>query len=68
MVATRWPAFSKATATCTSKRHKLGRRRVKPSVEAQIRELRANGEGILRIGRTLGVGTSVVQRVLLETA
>jgi DNA invertase Pin-like site-specific DNA recombinase len=46
---------------------KLGRRRVKPSVEAQIRELRAKGDGILKIGRTLGVGTSVVQRVLLET-
>jgi DNA invertase Pin-like site-specific DNA recombinase len=45
---------------------KLGRRRVKPSVEAQIRELRAKGEGILKIGRTLGVGTSVVQRVVSE--
>jgi DNA invertase Pin-like site-specific DNA recombinase len=43
---------------------KLGRRRVKPSVEARILELRANGDGILKIGRKLGVGTSVVQRVL----
>jgi hypothetical protein len=33
-------------------------------VEARIRELRAEGMGILKIGRTLGVGTSVVQRVL----
>src|ERR1039458_5722695 len=47
---------------------KLGRRRVKPSVEATIRELRAKGDGILKIARTLGVGTSVVQRVILETA
>jgi DNA invertase Pin-like site-specific DNA recombinase len=47
---------------------KLGRRRVKPSVEAAIRELRAKGDGILKIARTLGVGTSVVQRVVLETA
>ena len=46
---------------------KLGRRRVKPSVEARILELRANGNGILKIGRTLGVGTSVVQRVIAET-
>jgi transposase-like protein len=46
---------------------KLGRRRVKPSVEARIRELRAKGDGILKIGRTLGIGTSVVQRVVLET-
>src|SRR3981189_3227119 len=47
---------------------KLGRRRVKASVEARIRELRAKGDGILKIARTLGVGTSVVQRVVLETA
>ena len=40
---------------------KLGR--VKPSVEARILELRANGDGILKIGRKLGIGTSVVQRV-----
>src|SRR6202041_1422577 len=46
---------------------KLGRRRVKPSVEARILELRAKGDGILKIGRTLGIGTSVVQRVVLET-
>jgi DNA invertase Pin-like site-specific DNA recombinase len=43
---------------------RLGRRPVKASVEARIRELRAEGIGILKIGRTLGVGTSVVQRVL----
>src|SRR5882672_9040910 len=46
---------------------KLGRRRVKPSVEAQILELRAKGNGILRIGKELGIGTSVVQRVVFET-
>ena len=45
---------------------KLGRRRTKPSVEAQIVALRAKGDGILKIGRTLGVGTSVVQRVFKE--
>jgi DNA invertase Pin-like site-specific DNA recombinase len=43
---------------------KLGRRPVKPAVEARIRQLRAKGEGILKIGRTLGIGTSVVQRVV----
>jgi len=42
----------------------LGRRRAKPSVEARIKELRAKGDGILKIGRTLGIGTSVVQRVI----
>src|SRR6266478_2219611 len=43
---------------------KLGRRTVRPSVEARIRELKAGGMGILKIGRTVGVGTSVVQRVV----
>jgi hypothetical protein len=38
-------------------------RRVKPSVEARILELRAKGDGILKIGKKLGIGTSVVQRV-----
>ena len=45
---------------------KLGRRRVKPSVEARILELRANGDGILKIGKKLGIGTSVVQRVFRQ--
>jgi DNA invertase Pin-like site-specific DNA recombinase len=54
-------------ARARQKGTKLGRRKVKPSVEARIRELRAKGDGILKIGRTLGVGTSVVQRVVLET-
>lgn len=51
-------------ARAKAKGTKLGRRRVKPSVEARIRELRAEGEGILKIGRKLGIGTSVVQRVV----
>jgi DNA invertase Pin-like site-specific DNA recombinase len=47
---------------------KLGRGTVKPSVEARIRELKADGMGILKIGRTVGVGTSVVQRVISAIA
>jgi len=43
---------------------KLGRRRVKPPIEERIHELRKGGMGILKIGREVGVGTSVVQRVL----
>jgi DNA invertase Pin-like site-specific DNA recombinase len=46
---------------------KLGRRPVKASVEARIRELRSEGMGIVKIGRTLGVGTSVVQRVVFAS-
>jgi DNA invertase Pin-like site-specific DNA recombinase len=45
---------------------KLGRRRVEPAVEAQILQLRARGDGILKIGRQLGIGTSVVQRVFKQ--
>jgi DNA invertase Pin-like site-specific DNA recombinase len=51
-------------ARARAKGTKLGRRPVEPSVEKRIRELRADGDGILKIGRTLGVGTSVVQRVV----
>src|SRR3984893_18228916 len=43
---------------------KLGRRPVKPAVEARIRQPRAHGDGILKIGKKLGIGTSVVQRVV----
>lgn len=51
-------------ARARAKGTKLGRRPVESSVEVQIRELRANGDGILKIGKKLGVGTSVVQRVV----
>jgi DNA invertase Pin-like site-specific DNA recombinase len=51
-----------ARAKANGKR--LGRRPVKAAVEARIRQLRAKGDGILKIGRTLGIGTSVVQRVV----
>src|SRR5471030_393768 len=44
----------------------LGRPITAPAVEKRIRSLRTKGMGILKIGRTLGVGTSVVQRVLSE--
>jgi DNA invertase Pin-like site-specific DNA recombinase len=51
-------------ARARAKGTKLGRRRVEPSIEARILELRAGGDGILKIGRKLGIGTSVVQRVV----
>jgi hypothetical protein len=37
-----------------------------PTVEARILELKADGHGILKIGRKLGIGTSVVQRVFKQ--
>jgi hypothetical protein len=45
---------------------KLGRRRVEAAVEAQILELKAAGDGMLKIGRKLGIGTSVVQRIFKQ--
>src|SRR3954470_16100434 len=54
-------------ARARAKGTKLGRRPVKSAVEARIVELKAEGMGILKIGRTLGVGTSVVQRVVGAT-
>ena len=53
-------------ARAKAKGTRLGRRPVKASVEARIRELKAGGMGILKIGRTVGVGTSVVQRVVAQ--
>src|SRR5450759_4845184 len=53
-------------ARANSRGTKLGRRRVKPSVEARIVELRAEGHGILKIRKMLGIGTSVVQLVFSE--
>ena len=46
----------------------LGRRPTEAAVEKRIRQLRARGHGILKIGRTLGIGTSVVQRVVRKEA
>lgn len=51
-------------ARTRSKGTKLGRPRATPEMEAEIRQLRSTGMGILKIGKRLGVGTSVVQRVL----
>jgi DNA invertase Pin-like site-specific DNA recombinase len=42
----------------------LGRPRIDPEMEKRIKQLRKKGYGYLKIGRELGVGTSVVQRVV----
>jgi DNA invertase Pin-like site-specific DNA recombinase len=44
----------------------LGRPRTPLVTEKRIRGLRAKGMGVLKIGRTLKVGTSVVQRVVQD--
>jgi DNA invertase Pin-like site-specific DNA recombinase len=43
---------------------KLGRPRIDSKIEKRIRQLRRQGLGILKIGRELDIGTSVVQRVV----
>lgn len=42
---------------------RLGRPTVGPAVEQRIRDLRAEGMGVLKVARTLGIGVSAVQRV-----
>lgn len=46
----------------------LGRPRVSSEVEQVIRQRRATGTGILKIAREMGVGVSVVQRVVRQAA
>ena len=43
---------------------KLGRPTVAPNVEQRVRELRAQGMGLIKIGREVGVGTGTVQRIV----
>jgi DNA invertase Pin-like site-specific DNA recombinase len=37
-----------------------------PRVAERVREMRADGAGMLKIGRTLGIGTGLVQRLINE--
>lgn len=51
-------------ARARSQGKQLGRPRTSSAVEDRIRELRGYGMGVLRIAREVGVGVSVVQRVV----
>ena len=42
----------------------IGRPRVSPSVESEIRVLREQGMGVVKIAKAAGCGVSTVQRVL----
>ena len=44
----------------------LGRPRVDASVERSVMQLRKRGLGMLKISKTLGIGTGTVQRVVAE--
>ncbi len=55
-------------ARTKAKGTKLGRPKISPRKEARIVELRAEGRGILSIGKELGIGSSAVQRVVKQSA
>jgi DNA invertase Pin-like site-specific DNA recombinase len=46
----------------------LGRPPIGQNIEAEILQLRETGIGLLKIARTLGIGTGTVQRVVREAA
>jgi len=54
-------------ARTKAKGTKLGRPMASSKTEAQILKLRSKGKGMLAIGKELGVGTSVVQRVVRQS-
>ena len=60
--------MARAKAKGTKSGNAIGRPAVKAGVEDQIRMLRAQGLGMLKIARQAGCGVSVVQRVLAAPA
>ena len=46
----------------------LGRPKVSERLEQRIRDLRASGMGIRKVAKEVGVGVSVVQRVIGQAA
>lgn len=55
-------------ARAKAKGKKLGRRRIEAAKERQIRAMRSEGIGIIKIASTVGCGVNAVQRVLREAA
>jgi len=56
--------LARAKAKGTKSGNAIGRPTVSAAIEDRIRELRADGMGMLRIAREAGCGVSVVQRVV----
>jgi DNA invertase Pin-like site-specific DNA recombinase len=46
----------------------FGRPRVSPEIEAKVKAARRKGVGMLSIARSLGIGTSAVQRIVAQAA
>lgn len=55
--------LARAKVKGTKSGNPIGRPTVSPAVEQRIRELRADGLGMLKIAKQIGCGVSVVQRV-----
>ena len=60
--------MARAKRGTTKSGRPIGRPVVQPEVEARIRELRADGLGMLKISKTLACGVSTVQRVVAADA
>lgn len=58
--------IERARRTGTKSGQAIGRPRASEQIEARIRELRAEGMGIVKIAREVPCGVSVVQRVVAE--
>lgn len=56
--------LARARAHGTKSGRPIGRPRVSPAIEDRIRRARRKNCGMLKIARELGIGVSVVQRVL----
>ncbi|RYG86407.1 MAG: recombinase family protein [Alphaproteobacteria bacterium] len=51
-------------ATARAKGKRLGRPTVGSDIEERVRKLRADGMGIVKVAKTLGIGVSAVQRIV----
>ena len=60
--------MARARSNGTKSGNAIGRPSVQFEIEAQIRELRASGTGMIKIAKQLRCGVSVVQRVVTEIA
>jgi DNA invertase Pin-like site-specific DNA recombinase len=58
--------LARAKAAGTKSGKPIGRPSIAPEVEQRIRDLRAQGHGIVKTARLAGCGVSVVQRLALE--
>ena len=58
--------MAKAQAKGTKSGNPIGRPAVAPAVEAKVRQLRAQGVGMVKAARLAGCGVSVVQRLELQ--